>query len=217
MADSGSIITVPRLSLNEGELITLIVGPDEKKLVVHESCITRGSDFFKAAMKKEWIEGQTRIIKLPEETCLETWTHYLNFTYLGKLPTEEMNQTMQDSDEFDVLGKIHVLGERMLDKVVQNAVVREFVRVYELKDADGHCWLPGIRTVTMVYEGTSAGSQMRKLLVDMRISSGTCSHSLSTSHEFLVDFSQALFAKVIAQETVRDFRGRLLVAEHYFK
>jgi hypothetical protein len=46
-------------------LVTLLVGPEEEKMVVHESYLSQDSAFFKAALKKQWTEGQARVIKLP--------------------------------------------------------------------------------------------------------------------------------------------------------
>ena len=57
MAEAGETMTAPALSLRKGDFVTLLVGPDEEEFAVHESCITRNSDFFKAAMSKEWAEG----------------------------------------------------------------------------------------------------------------------------------------------------------------
>jgi len=89
MADSDTTMATPVFSLRDDDIVTLLVGPDEQKLVVHESCITRNSDFFKAAMKKEWTEGQTRTVKLPEER-LDTFITYLNYAYRETLPTENI-------------------------------------------------------------------------------------------------------------------------------
>lgn len=96
MTELGTTMATPAFSLREDDLVTLLIGPDEHKFVVHESCITRNSDFFTAAMKKEWTEGQTRIIKLPEETNLETFAHYLNLAYHGKLPTEDIKKKVKE-------------------------------------------------------------------------------------------------------------------------
>lgn len=81
MTEPDATLAAPLFSFNKSDIVTLLAGPDEHELIVYESCITRNSDFFRAAMKKEWTEGQTRTIKLPEESCIETLTHYLNYAY----------------------------------------------------------------------------------------------------------------------------------------
>lgn len=46
----------PVFSLRKEDLVTLLVGPHEEEFAIHESCITRNSDFFRAALKRE-VEG----------------------------------------------------------------------------------------------------------------------------------------------------------------
>jgi hypothetical protein len=65
-------------------MMTLLVGQDEQAMVVHVNHLTRDSEFFAAAMKKEWVEGQTRVIRLPEEYP-DIVAHYLSFLYSGKV------------------------------------------------------------------------------------------------------------------------------------
>lgn len=96
MATPGTIMATSTFSLREDDLVTLLVGPEEHKLLVHKSCITRNSDFFKTAMKKEWTEGQSRIVKSPEEINIERFVNYLNFAYHEKLLTEGI-KTVADS------------------------------------------------------------------------------------------------------------------------
>lgn len=221
MADPGTTMATPTFSLREDELITLFVGPKEHKLVVHESCITRNSDFFKAAMKKEWTEGQTRSIQLPEETCVDIFVYYLNFAYHGKLSTEGIvtkAKTGFIDKPFDVLGNIYVLGERMLDRVVQNAVISEILRLVKIKSKDsGACHYPGQRVITTVYDGTSVGCPLRRLLVDFYVTQGLGTWDCSKHSEFLTDLWKALMKKTLAQKAVLDFRGNKLAAEDYLQ
>jgi hypothetical protein len=55
------------ISFEHDDAVTLLVGPARHMLLAHGSLISHRSDFFKAAPKKEWVEGQTRKIKLSEE------------------------------------------------------------------------------------------------------------------------------------------------------
>lgn len=67
-------------SFDHNDAVTLHVGPNEHVLLARGSFITRNSDFFTTALKKEWTQGQTRVIKLPEEHP-QVVSHYLNYTY----------------------------------------------------------------------------------------------------------------------------------------
>lgn len=214
-------MTAPALSLRKGDFVTLLVGPDEEEFAVHESCITRNSDFFKAAMRKEWAEGQTCTIKLPEETCIESFANYLNFAYHEKLPTEEITIISNEGFKctevpYEVLGKIYVIGERMLDESVRNAVVREFIRLTTMKAPDESRRFPGESTITIIYDGTSTGSPMRRVMVDFYATLGIMTWPYKGQHpEFLEDLVEDLQRKIIGQKAIRDFRGRELVAEDY--
>jgi hypothetical protein len=79
-------------------LVTLLVGPEEEKMVVHETQLSRDSAFFKAALKKQWTEGRTRIIKLPEES-LEPMQHYIQYVYSGSVPTHSLTAETSDVED----------------------------------------------------------------------------------------------------------------------
>lgn len=57
----------PAYDFNPDDTVILLVGPEEQKMLVQIPQITAHSEFFSAALKKEWVEGQTRQIMLPEE------------------------------------------------------------------------------------------------------------------------------------------------------
>lgn len=168
MAEPETTLTWSAVPFHESDTMTLLVGPDEHRLTVHESFVTRTFDFLKAAMKKKWAEGQTRTIKLPEETSFPIFVHYLTFAYGGRLPTEEAKK----ADRYRVLVEIYVLGERMLDKCVQHAVIEEIIRLSMIRSKKMQSQFPSAATITIAYEGTSAGSPIRRLLVDQRVEFG---------------------------------------------
>lgn len=221
MVEAGETMAAPAFSLRKEDVVILLVGPDEEEFTVHESCITRNSDFFKAAMRREWAEGQTRTIKLPEETCIESFVNYLNFSYREKLPTENFTIITNEGfkrtgDPYQVLGKIFVIGERMLDKSVQNAVAREFLRLAKIKSPNDMRRFPGESTITMIYEGTSTGSPMRRMMVAFYVTLGIMTWPYKGQHpEFLGELVEELQRKIIGQKAIRDFRVRQLVAEDY--
>lgn len=76
--------------------MTLVVGeePWKYELLVHASRVSANSEFFKAALKREWLEGQARTINMPTDDW-RTMTDYLNFTYSGKLPTTYFKETVE--------------------------------------------------------------------------------------------------------------------------
>jgi len=220
MAEPGTTMIPPAFSLRKDDLVTLLIGPEEEEFIVHESCITRNSDFFKAAMRKEWIEGQARIIRLPEETRIESFVIYLNFAYHEQLPSRGIMAFVDDvplREGYIRLAEIYVIGERMLDKLVRNAVTQELLRLTTLESPNGSRTFLGSSNIAMLYNGTSTGSPMRRMIVDFYATYGSADWPYkSQHHEFLEDLAKRLQEQILAQEEVRDFRTRELVAEDYF-
>lgn len=127
--------------------ITLLVGEDEQKIIAYGSHLTRDSEFFAAALKKEWAEGQTRTIKLPEEST-GTMSHYLSYVYSGKLFTESVTALpTPDQDDhigkcFELLASLYICGERFMNRRIQQAAVREILRFTRILDEDSDTWIP---------------------------------------------------------------------------
>lgn len=165
----------PTFSLREDDLVTLLVGPEEEKFVVHESCIARYSDFFKTALKKEWIEGQTRVVKLPEEPCVEFFISYINFAYRGKLPTDGLEIMADDGfidEPYLELAKFYAMGERMLDDYLLLAVPEEILRLAKIESPHGYRCFPDAACIAFIYDETSSRSTLRRLMVDFYASEG---------------------------------------------
>jgi hypothetical protein len=199
-------------------LITLLVGPEEEELVVYETYLSRDSAFFKAALKKQWAEGQTRIIKLPEES-LEPMEHYVEQLYGGKLPTLGVMNGQSfavENSHYDMLGQLYVLGERMLNSKLQNSVIREILRLSQLKSTHSTVTFPSTKCISTIYEGTTSASPARRMMVDFAISYGHQGwFEIRENKEYLVDFSKALLRKMAAQKSANDFRGVSLKAKDY--
>lgn len=136
--------TPPHFNFDGDDAITLHVGPTEHVLVTHASFLARNSEFFKAALKKEWSEGKTRVIKLPEEQP-HVVSHYLRYIYGERLPIEMLSTNilsgiyLQPKDYFELLAELYVLGERLMDESIRTAVLKELLslawRTGPVKDA----------------------------------------------------------------------------------
>lgn len=133
-----------------GGMVTLLVGPDEEVMLAYEHYISQRSDFSKAALKKEWNEGQTRIIKLPEEHPSNV-ANYLDFAYGRGLVIAKIDQKSLDyKPTLDpsligssyILADLYLLGERILDPGIQNAVTEEVIRIDSLRLDKGALHFP---------------------------------------------------------------------------
>jgi hypothetical protein len=222
MAEPDATLAAPLFSFNKSDVVTLLAGPDEHELIVYESCITRNSDFFRAAMKKEWTEGQTRTIKLPEEDCIETLTHYLNYAYSQKLPTDRITavaSTGFPEGTWTTLANIYVLGERMLDQSVQHAVIKELTRLPKLTceaNKSNKSFSPNAEAISLIYDGTTAGSPARRLMVDYHVARGYESWLGAHHHAaFVLDLAKALQNKITSGASYSSFRSAVLAADDY--
>ena len=150
------------------DTVTLFIGPDAEPLVAHKSFIVRNSEFFSAAMKKVWAEGQKRIIKLPEED-VAIMTSYLTFAYGHQLPTSTITAAPSggfDAGQWQLLVELYLVGDRMLDKHIQNAVIKEILRLSKLPDKRGGVHFMPASVVNMCFDATTEQSPLRWLIID---------------------------------------------------
>ena len=156
-------LTSPSLqaSFDQDDAITLHVNPTEHAILAHGNFISRRSEFFKAVLKKELAEGQTRVIKLPDEDP-QVLTHYLSYTYSNCLPTDIVTADFlgtfpEESDEcYQLLAELYVLGERLLDETIRGALIKEILRLAKLIDKDPKQYHPKGEAVNIIYRGTTA-------------------------------------------------------------
>jgi hypothetical protein len=105
------------------DAVTLVVGAEQKELLVHGTYLTRDSEFFKAALKKEWTEGQTRRITLPEDLP-KTMSHYLTYIYHNKLPPSDFTPTerIPVGNSYLLLVNLYLCSERFLNRPLQHDI-----------------------------------------------------------------------------------------------
>lgn len=206
-----------QFSFDHDDAVTLHVGPTEHVLLAHGSFITRNSDFFTTALKKEWAEGQTRVIKLPEERP-HVVSHYLNYTYTKALPSNMISSEPADTfaeraNEYqELLAELYVLGERLLDKPIKKAIIREIVRLASLPKRI----CPTIDATNTIYRGTTAESPARRLMTDIQLAFGTTlSLDAASDAAFVLDVARAFSFKAQTNQQPGSFRKRTFNAAAY--
>jgi hypothetical protein len=194
-------------------MVTLLVGKNEQTTIAQGDYLTRDSEFFAAAMKKEWQEGQKRTIKLPEE-CPATMAHYLSFMHSGKLFAEEI-ATMDGNQIlpcYEMLASLYVCGERFLNRPLQSAIIKQSLRLFTIAEKNQTFWAPTDYSVNIIYRGTPEGSPDRRLLVDLQVvmgHKGWLDRKLDL--EFVTDVAKAYCDKVESLP----WRKKALEAEKY--
>lgn len=195
---------------DKNDTITLLVGPDEHEMVAYGS-YTSSSEFFHAALKREWTEGQTRTIKLPEEKPAVV-AQYLDFCLGEGLPTRSTKDDCREGTVYDVLGELYGLGERLLDSPLRNAIIDEMVR-FTTVGGYPRCH-PQEDAINTIYECTTDGSPARRLLVFWFITNGKEDWITDGVHpDFLRDVAKASIAQF--HDCGLKFRFRYAEAEDY--
>lgn len=209
----------PSNNFDADNTITLLLGPEQRKVIVHASFLTRTSAFFATALKKEWAEGQTRTIKLDEETS-ELMAHYLDWLYTAALPTKVYGGFSAESTKVaahNLLAELYVLGERRLDSSFRNAITAEIIRIQLIfHGAPGCRTFQRITSVNTIYQGTPAGSPARRLMVDLSLRFGCpqC-YTGDLDNAFLVDLTHAFFVAAQSPKGVDGQRYLALEADDY--
>jgi hypothetical protein len=195
------------------EIITLLVGAEETEMFAISSCLSFYSDFFRIALKKEWAEGQTRRVKLPEEEP-EIIAQYLDFL-LGKgLPTDSTRADPQEGEVYIALTTLFALGERVLDSTLRNAIMREIIRFTTILSSNGSYIYPGGKSINNIYNCTTSASPARRLMVDLYMHAGNTTWVVDDLHPaFLKDLAEALMLQV--QSSDLPCRLYLVAAEDY--
>ncbi|KAL8693323.1 MAG: hypothetical protein Q9218_001842 [Villophora microphyllina] len=142
------------------EVVTILVGSDEKPFYVHKALLCSRSEFFRAAFGGLFKEATEKQVRLPDEDP-ELFPQYLLWVY-------NQNITLRAGlarGEFDMDGWCHlfVLAEKLGSGVLQNKVI------------DALCWYISAgedkelksESAHFVWDTTLPGSVLRKILVDL--------------------------------------------------
>lgn len=140
------------------EVVTLLVGPSSIKMTCHKALLSFHSNFFDAACYGGFIESESNVTTLPEETpdgicVLDSWI------YSGQLesclPLEEL----------------WVLGDSLQSPGFANAAM------YQVFDRYGTAWSGWMtaKQAKYVYDNTSSGSLLRVFTRDVISTDGPLS------------------------------------------
>lgn len=148
--------------------VELKVGTEQHSIFAHASLLSSNSDFFEAALKKEWEEGQKRTVGLPEEHYELVYT-YVRWVYAGKIYT--ISREPNGEPLFENLIKLYVLGEKLIDDAFQDSVLNSIVSMSREEHGLKRTRIfPGPDLVITLYNGTPPSSPARKLLAHMFVS-----------------------------------------------
>jgi hypothetical protein len=148
------------LSYDYNSTISVLVGKEEKQFTVHKDSICAKSKFFKAACSERWIEGQKKLIKLPEASTRD-FQAYVNWVYTSRI---EVNENAEKQYNGHV--KMYILEDVLDDYQLRNTAMEYLISSIETPIAQGY------RMLRDAYERTPTGSPLRRLLVSRQIGQG---------------------------------------------
>ncbi|KAK4542383.1 hypothetical protein LTR36_006840 [Oleoguttula mirabilis] len=200
----------------DAEIITVFVGPCRNKLSVHGSHLGRTSDFFRAALKTQWKEGQAREVTLQDDDE-KTVQMYLTFAYTGDIACKEEHADESPdaaihTREYSLLAHAYVFGEKYQDIRFKNAVLAAFIAKGRVQDVNDTYWYPTDTEIDVLYRGTPPKSPARRLMVDLHVAAGEPEwlDNESNNADFILDLARKFLA--IRHGSVKDISSIVDIA-----
>jgi hypothetical protein len=149
-----------------GNIVTILVGPDEQHFLIHQDAICDKSKFFKAACSQRWIEGQVKLVRLPEAN-VEVFEAYCKWVYSGMIeatPSTREDEKQNKRYKRDMFIDLYLLGD-VLDDIQLRRVAT--CAVFKILEVGGK--LPNPDIIAVIWSSTPPGSLFRKQLVDYTV------------------------------------------------
>ena len=145
--------------------------PETKTFNIHADLLCAHSEFFAAALNKDWKETDERSVELAEDSveAFELWASYLYGTLLSEsedqtwdtLGTHLAKHEQACTQHHSLLLDAYILGDKMGDFDFTDCMIDELVLFS--KDAS---WYPAVYALK-IFENTTETCPLRKFLVDM--------------------------------------------------
>ncbi|KAK5717215.1 hypothetical protein LTR15_009104 [Elasticomyces elasticus] len=224
---------VKRFRPSFNNTITVLAGETKKPFIVHSDAICRSSDFFVAACKREWQEGEERTVPLPE-IGPEIFTVYANWAYSGELEVEivdspdETDFPVSAGDEAAQTKHEHALWMARRSNLIALYIAADFLRDDALKSRTIEAvlnlrgkrhklyMLPSL--ISQIWQSTAPTSGLRRVLMDHFISSkGGDSLLVGVRGQVPPDFFADLAVRTLqVHGPLREVKPSLLRRKHYY-
>ena len=147
-------------------MVTVLVGQEVKRFTLHQDAVCDKSKFFKAACAKRWLEGQERVVRLPEVKPVDFQT-YCSWIYTGQVADGTCTTASTNDErrqEYDQTIQLYLLADKLDDVQLRNrATIKLF---HSMRSGDQ---LVNSTAINLVWESTLIGSPLIKMLVDTYI------------------------------------------------
>lgn len=135
-------------------------GDEKKDFTVYASFATESSEFFRAALSRDWKEARERRVQL-QETTVADFQLYLQYLYTGRM-------IILHHYDFRISGvtlvRLYVLGDYLGDNRLCNSII-DAVIAHPVLRKDGVVFSSA--AVDLAWEKTTSGSILRKVLLEL--------------------------------------------------
>lgn len=159
------------------------------------------------ATKKEWLEGHTRAVDLPDDEppVFLVWLNWIYRQHLAVgLNTGERMATPFMVTAWSLLINAYALGDKLLDGDFKDAVI-DAMAALEHQTCDGRKYVPGVCARTFLYHMTTPGSTARKFLIHIMARAKNLLTE-QDDHSLLLDIAK-LNVDANAEDTINDAAG----------
>lgn len=178
-------------------MVEVVVGSGDqaKTFHAHKNLLTQHSDFFEAALNRDWKESSDRKVSLPDDEA-DQFAQFHDFLYTGALFVihEGDEYTCDDGHlwdhEYIRICDASVLGSKLQSTVFMDVATDSLIAKCLSEDS----WPTGLYGVVIDHVARSAG--IRKLLIDIAV------------HEW----SEGSFAEMEGHVANKDFLHDLMMA-----
>lgn len=165
----------------------VLVGPAERPFTLHQGLVCAKSKFFKAACSRRWLEGQQKIVRLPEANP-EAFQEYCKWTYSDYIVS------INSTGAATLLNKLFILGDALDDLKLRNRVTYEL-----LTGLVALGMYPKASLLQPIWESTLAGSLFRKMMVDLFVAARAITSFAEQVSDLAPEFVQDVAVAAIAK------------------
>jgi hypothetical protein len=201
-------------SYNYDDIITVLVGSEEHRFRVHKDVICAKSKFFRAACSDRWLEGQEKIVRLPEARSKLAFQMYVDWTYIDELDIDRgMSRTAQ-SRFMSKLIELYLIGDVLDDLKLRNKTLG--LLNAQICQGDLHL---GINHCVLIWDHTTSSSFLWKWAVDAIVATMDPIAFEISSDRWPTDLSVQIAIKLMNQngDIDADYKGLKKRLENYIE
>lgn len=202
-----SFVLLTCTSIDFSATFEVLVGgntPIPKLFTLNRELFCQRSGFFEAATSSTWLKDPTKPVELPD-CSVDDFRAYLQCAYSNEVAVLDGVFSEKTAEAYaNALVVLWILTDYLQDCTAANTIFEEFIDIHYARSL-----VPSALTMTMIYELTSAGCPLRRLMVDY------CVHEkdLASEPHLVKGLPRELLEDIaIANSTVKQLRIRRIVS-----